>query len=67
MDVMVTVGDLSDQMHIDNSRFYEWAKRESDPLPLRTMNGMKRSSSMLVSEWAEWWRRNSTPFREVDR
>ena len=67
MPVMVTVGDLAEQMHIDKHRLYELAKREEDPLPLRTLNGAQRSSSMLCEDWAEWFRRNSTLFKEVRR
>lgn len=64
--VMVTVGDLADQMHVKASTLYEFARREEDPMPLRTLHGFKRSSSMLVSEWGEWFSRNSELFREVE-
>ena len=67
MPVMVNVGDLASQMHIDKHRFYEWAQRDDDPLPLRTINGMKRSSVMVVDEWLEWFERNSKQFKEVER
>ena len=63
--VMVTVGDLADQMHVKPSTLYELARRESDPMPLRTLHGFKRSSSMLVSEWESWFERNSDLFKEV--
>lgn len=67
MQVMVNVSDLASQMHIDNHNFYEWARREEDPLPLRTINGMKRSSAMVVDEWVDWFKRNSKLFKEVER
>ena len=67
MPVMVNVGDLASQMHIDKHNFYEWARRDDDPLPLRTMNGMKRSSVMVVDEWLDWFERNSKMFKEVER
>lgn len=63
--VMVTVADLAAQMHVQPYRLYQLAKREDDPLPLRTMRGMKRSSAVVVSEWLDWWERNTTEFKEV--
>ena len=63
--VMVTVGDLADQMHVKASTLYELARRDDDPLPLRTLKGMKRSSAMLVEEWMEWYVRNTDLFKEV--
>ena len=67
MPVMVTVADLAKQMHIDKHKFYELARRDDDPLPLRTMDGMRRSSCMRVDEWLAWFERNSKLFREVQR
>ena len=63
--VMVTVPDLAEQMHVRQGRLYELARRADDPLPLRTQDGMKRSSAILVSDWKEWWKRNSKVFKEV--
>ena len=63
--VMVTVSDLAEQMHMSTDTLYELARREEDPMPLRTIRGMKRSSSMLVSELEEWYVRNSDMFKEV--
>lgn len=63
--VMVTVGDLADQMHVKTTTLYELARREHDPMPLRTLHGFKRSSSMLVSDFEEWFVRNSELFKEV--
>ncbi len=63
--VMVTVADLAAQMHMKTETLYQFAKREVDPLPLRTLNGFKRSSAMLVSSWVEWYERNSELFKEV--
>ena len=39
---MVTVSDLAKQMHIDKHALYEWARREEDPMPLRTPAGRKK-------------------------
>ena len=64
--VMVTVGDLADQMHMNKATLYDLARRNDDPLPLRTLDGLKRSSSMLVSDWEEWFIRNSSLFKEVE-
>lgn len=63
--VNVTVSDLAEQMGVKTSTLYALARRDDDPLPLRTLNGFKRSSSMLVEEWEEWFQRNSELFREV--
>ena len=63
--VMVTVMDLAEQMHVDANTLYAFARRDDDPMPLRTLHGFKRSSAMLVSDWAEWYERNSELFREV--
>lgn len=65
MPVMVTVGDLAGQMHVKASTLYDLARREEDPLPLRTLDGFKRSSAMLYEEWREWFLRNSSLFKEV--
>ena len=62
---MTTVSQLADECHIDNHRFYEWARRDEDPLPLRTINGMKRSSVISVDDWLDWYRRNSKLFKEA--
>lgn len=67
MAVMVTVSDLAEQMHVKKNRIYEWARREEDPLPLRTMDGMTRSSALVVEEWVAWYKRNSRLFKEVER
>lgn len=66
MAVMVTVSDLAKQMHMKTSTLYELAKRKEDPLPLRTLDGFMRSSSMLYEDWREWFLRNSKQFGEVD-
>lgn len=63
---MVNIADLASQMHVDKHRFYEWARRDEDPLPLRTINGMTRSSCMRVDEWLDWFERNSRLFKEVE-
>ena len=63
--VMVTIADLAAQMHMKRERLYEYAKRDDDPLPLRTLDGMQRTSAVLVSEWSEWFSRNSRLFKEV--
>ena len=65
MAVMVTVSQLAEEMGMKKSTLYELARRENDPLPLRTLHGHKRSSSMLVSSWEEWFVRNSELFKEV--
>ena len=63
--VNITVGDLAEQMHVKPATLYELARRDVDPLPLRTLHGFRRSSSMLVSEWSEWFIRNSDEFKEA--
>ena len=63
--VMVTIADLAEQMHMKTDTLYELARRDDDPLPLRTMNGFKRSSSVVVSEWIAWFERNSSLFKET--
>lgn len=63
--VNITVSDLAEQMGVKTNTLYALARRDEDPLPLRTLNGFKRSSSMLVSEWEEWFERNTELFREV--
>lgn len=62
---MTTVADLARECRMDKHKFYEWARREDDPLPLRRFDGMKRSSVILVDEWNDWFKRNSKLFREV--
>lgn len=67
MPVMVTVSDLAKQMHVSKNRFYEWARRDEDPLPLRTAGDGKRTSALVVSDWLAWWERNSELFKEARR
>lgn len=67
MPVMVTVADLAEQMHMDKHNFYEWARRDDDPLPLRTVKGMRKSSCISVADWLSWWERNTDLFKEVQR
>lgn len=67
MPVMVTVSDLAKQMRVDVHRFYEWARREEDPLPLRVAKGGRKSSVLVVSDWIAWWERNSELFKEARR
>lgn len=63
--VMVTVSDLAEQVHMKPHTLYEFARREVDPMPLRTLKGYKRSSAMVVTEFVEWYERNSDLFKEV--
>lgn len=65
MAVMVTIPKLAEEMGISKNTLYSLARREHDPLPLRTLDGHKRSSCMVVDEWVEWFERNSTLFKEV--
>ncbi len=65
MAVMVTVSQLAEEMGMKKSTLYGLARREHDPLPLRTLKGNKRSSCMSVDSWLEWWERNSDLFKEV--
>ena len=62
---MTTVSQLSQEMGIKTSTLYELARREEDPLPLRTLKGFKRTSCIAVEEWLSWWERNSDLFKEV--
>ena len=65
MAVMVTVSQLAEEMGMKKSTLYGLARRENDPLPLRTLHGFKRSSVILVSDLEEWLVRNSDFFKEV--
>ena len=64
MPVMITVAALAEQMGKDVHTLYEWAARRDDPLPLRYMRGQTRSGAILVSEFDEWWHRNSVQYME---
>lgn len=63
MNVMITVPELAKQMHKDTVRLYEWAKRSTDPLPVRYVDG-ERYGAVSVIEFDEWWRRNGLLFNE---
>lgn len=65
MAVMMTVRQLSEECRMDRNRFYEWARREDDPLPLRTIDGTQRSSVIAVDDWMDWYMRNSKQFKEA--
>ena len=62
--VMVTVGDLAEQMGKDVHSLYSWARRSVDPLPLRYETGTRRSGCIDVQAFREWWERNSVPYTE---
>ena len=62
--VMITVPDLAEQMGKKRQTIYEWARRDVDPLPLRYELGGRNSGSIVVSEWREWWARNSVHYQE---
>ena len=62
--VMVTVGDLAEQMGKDNHTIYEWAARDEDPLPLRYEENTRRSGCIDVREFREWWARHSTHYKD---
>jgi len=66
MAVMVTIRQLSEETGLKRSTLYELARREEDPLPLRTLKGHKRTSCMSVRDWLEWFDRNSDLFKEVE-
>jgi len=66
MATMTTVSKLAEEMGVSKRMLYELARRDTDPLPLRTLRGMKRSSAIAVDEWLEWFARNSDPFKEVN-
>lgn len=65
--VMISACDIAEQMHMSRATVYELARRADDPLPLRTLDGFKRSSAALVSELEAWYLRNSKLFKEVER
>ena len=62
--VMVTVGDLAEQMGKDRSAIYEWARRKDDPLPLRYEAGTRKNGCIDVQTFREWWLRNSVTYAE---
>ena len=62
--VMVTVGDLAEQMGKDKHSLYEWARRSVDPLPLRYETGTRKNGCIDVAEFRDWWARNSVPYTE---
>jgi len=61
--VMITVPDFCDEAHKSREQVYSWARRKKDPLPVRYVDG-ERYGAILVSELAEWWRRNGTLMSE---
>lgn len=64
MPVMVTPADLAAQMGKDVHTVYEWASRENDPLPLRYEAGTRKNGAVMVSEFEDWWCRNSVHYQE---
>ena len=64
MPVMVTPTDLAAQMGKDVHTVYEWASRATDPLPLRYEAGTRKNGSVVVSEFEEWWGRNSVHYQD---
>lgn len=56
--LLINVPDLAKQWHKRKETIYEMAKRESDPLPLRYLDG-DRYGAVLESEFSEWFVRNT--------
>jgi len=63
MPIITTIPDLAKQWHKKPQTLYALAKRESDPLPIRYLDG-DRYGGVLVSEFEEWLRRNTKLLNE---
>ena len=63
---MITIPDLAEQMHKSTEQLYSWAKRDTDPMPLRYVGG-ERYGSMLVEEFSEWFKRNGELMTERNK
>ena len=61
--VLATVPDLAEQGHKSPDKFYEWARRKNDPLPIYYPEG-ERYGFLFVDEFKEWVRRNSKLYGE---
>jgi hypothetical protein len=59
MGAWTTIAELAADGHVGENRLYELAKRRDDPLPLRYLPGA-RYGQVLVSEFDEWVKRNTT-------
>lgn len=60
----ITVPDLAEQTGKSRNTIYEWAKRETDPLPLRFEKGTRKDGFIVVEEFLAWWSRNSVHYKE---
>ena len=65
MATMTTISRLAEEMEMSPNTLYALARRDDDPLPLRTLKGMKRSSALVVDDWLAWYERNTDLFKEV--
>lgn len=57
-----TKDDVMAMLRISKQRFYEYANREEDPLPLRVFPGTRRGGVVERGEFKEWVMRNSVPW-----
>lgn len=60
----MTAGELADSWGVAPEKLYEYARRESDPLPIRYVRGKTRYGIVMVEEVSEWLLRNSVLFND---
>ena len=62
--MLITVQRLCEEAQLDKHTVYRLAARKDDPLPLRYLKGTKKYGRVLVSEFDDWWLRNSVQYQE---
>lgn len=55
----MTVTELADSWGTNPDKLHEYARRESDPLPIRYIKGKTRYGIVMVEEVNEWLLRNT--------
>lgn len=59
-----TKDDVMAMLHISKQRFYEYANRAEDPLPLRVFPGTRRGGVIERGELKAWVLRNSVSWNK---
>lgn len=64
--VFIPATEVASQIGVDMPSFREYAKRKTDPLPIRYLPGRRRYGFFIVSEIEEWMLRNTDLYAERD-
>ena len=62
--MFLSVRRICEETGLDNHTVYRLAGREKDPLPLRYLEGQRRTGFCIEDELGEWVKRNTVSYRD---